>query len=275
MKIDRWDSFFRWLITTLVFGFYIALVFFNIQGNWMFLLTFDYYFTTISSTSVSLLLRWIWSDKGVEYEIINNTEISEKQQSKDNQIQKITQNNLVDLLEVAINKANQEEKKKEYKTICDKKINSLKQKGWYKLFREKRLATWKQRKLECIEDEFNWDTVNIKYYKYDMDEMLCSFYKENPNNRKRRKSKNEKVINSTRTNLVTILVLAVLKGTEIFVSAFNTEDILVLLGQLIVFTMNISNGYKLGKGFIREDYSRNLSEDYVFLKTFLKTQGVN
>lgn len=273
MKIDRWDNFLRWAITTIVFGFYIALVFFSISGNWNFLFTFDYYFTTISSTSVAFLLRYIWSDKGIENEILNNPDIKARETAKKDQIKIVSNSDLIDLLQKEIDDTNEENKKKEYITYVDAKIMSLNQKGSYKLFRKSRLIKWKERKKLIQQKDFNWNIVKIKYYRYDIDEMLSMFYKENPNDRRYRKSKNAKVIGSLRTNLVTVLAMAVLKGAEILVSSFNQEDILILLGQLTVFIMNINTGYKLGKGFIKEDYSQNLSDDYVFLKTFNKKYG--
>ena len=273
MKIDRWDNFLRWAITTIVFGFYIALVFFSISGNWNFLFTFDYYFTTISSTSVAFLLRYIWSDKGIENEILNNPDIKARETAKKDQIKIVSNSDLIDLLQKEIDDTNEENKKKEYITYVDAKIMSLNQKGSYKLFRKSRLIKWKERKKLIQQKDFNWNIVKIKYYRYDIDELLSMFYKENPNDRRYRKSKNAKVIGSLRTNLVTVLAMAVLKGAEILVSSFNQEDILILLGQLTVFIMNINTGYKLGKGFIKEDYSQNLSDDYVFLKTFNKKYG--
>jgi hypothetical protein len=52
-----WSELLRYLITTLIFGIYIALTFFSFRGEWGFFLEFDYYATTISATSIALGLK--------------------------------------------------------------------------------------------------------------------------------------------------------------------------------------------------------------------------
>ena len=200
MKIDRWDNFLRWAITTIVFGFYIALVFFSINGNWSFLFTFDYYFTTVSSTSVAFLLRYIWSDKGIENEIINNDDIRAKEVAKMEQVKIVSSTDMIDLLQIDIDEENEKSKKREYISQIDSKIIYLTTKAWYKIFRKSRLTKWRDKKLLVLSDDFNWDTIKIKYYKYSIDEMLSGFYKENPSDRRYRKSKNNKIVGSLRTN---------------------------------------------------------------------------
>ena len=65
-----------------------------------------------------------------------------------------------------------------------------------------------------------------------------------------------------------------MKAMEVFISSFSKEDMFVLIGQITVFTINIYSGYKLGVDFVDEDYSSDLTDDFVFLKEFLKEEGV-
>jgi len=272
MKIDRLDKALRIFITGLIYGLYIGLVFFSINGNYLFLLTFEYWITVSSTTALSLFLRWLYSDTGLEKELSNNEKISAKEQTKSELIKEVHDKNLVDLLDYEIKKRNKENKIEEYKKQCDKKIMFWKEPSILrpKFIRNIYIEKWRNRRDLLKEEEFNIDVVRLSYYRYDKDEMLSSFYKDHNSEENKRRTKNQKVLNSTKANLITFLSMAVLKGLEVFFTDFSKEDIIVLIGQLIAFTLNIYNGYNLGKTFIREDYSRNLSDDYVFLKTFLK-----
>ena len=61
-----------------------------------------------------------------------------------------------------------------------------------------------------------------------------------------------------------------LKGIEVFSKGFSREDLFILFGQLTIFSVNIYTGYNLGRDYIKNSYSSNLSHDYTFLKSFLK-----
>lgn len=253
--------------------FYVAFVFFSFSGNYKFLLTYDYWFTTMSTTGVAIFLRWLYSDRGVEVELEHNEKITAKEQLKSILIKKVVDNQLTDKLEVAILKRNQENKLKAYHTKCDVKINYLKIKAWYKLFRKKRLQYWKDRKDEIGNDDFNIDAIRkVRYYRFSIDDVMSSFYKENKYDRTTRRTKNSRVVNSLRANVLTVVVIGCLKGMELFWTDFTREDIIVLIGQILTFLLNIYNGYNLGRLFIKEDYSSNLSEDYSFLEYFLNQQ---
>ena len=269
MKIDRLDIWIRWLVTFFIYSFYIASVFFVMTGNYQFLFTYSYWWTTISTTSLSIFLRWLFSDSGLEKELLVNDKIKGKEREKSILIQEVHDKDLVDELKIDIDKKNEDLKLEAYKNKCDLKINFYSRKSWYKLFRKKLLNKWRNNKREIYTDEFNLAIIKVSCYQYNIDEMLSSFYKENGNER-RRKTKNMKVVNSTRANVLTFLFIAILRGAEFLIKDFSREDIMVLLGQIIVFTLNIYNGNKLGKNFVKEDYSQNLTDDYVFLKTFLK-----
>jgi hypothetical protein len=267
---DNFGLVVRYVITLLIFAFYIAFVFFSFTGNYEFLLTFDYYFTTLSTTSVAIFLRWMYSDRGVEVELENNDKIVAKEQAKSNLVKNVIDNDLVGELEEAIIKKNKDNKLKAYRTKCDKKVNHLKTKSWYKFNRKKRLKKWRDKKQETYDSEFNVDTVKVTYYRFDLDEMLSSFYKEPNDNRNKRSTKNGKVIGSFKMNVFTIVAIALVKGAEVLFTDFTREDVVVLISQLVTFFLNIYSGYNLGKKFIKNDYSSNLSEDYTFLSSFLK-----
>lgn len=272
MKVDKLDRALRILITLLVYGVYIAMVFFSLNGNYLFLLTFEYWFATISTTMLSLFLRWLYSDNGVEKELANNDKIRGKEEEKGRLIQQVLDRNLTDKLDDKIKKTNANNKLEAYKTKCDRKINFYREKTWWKqlLGRKSKLNKWKRRKEEIGTEGFNINIYNVSYYKYDIDEMLSTFYKNPKDRNNRRRTKNQKVLNSTKSNLITFLAIATLKGIEYTLTDFNREDIIVLVGQLIAFTLNIYSGLNLGKEFIKEDYSSNLSDDIVFLKSILK-----
>ena len=100
--------------------------------------------------------------------------------------------------------------------------------------------------------------------------MLTTFYKQPNKEHKTRVNKNQTVMNSTRTNIITLLAFMILKGIEVFSKGFQKEDLLILFGQLTVFSINIYTGYSLGRDYIKNNYSSNLSNDYTFLKSFIQ-----
>ena len=271
---DNFGMVVRYLVTLFIFAFYIAFVFFSFSGNYSFLFTFDYWFTTISTTSVAVFLRWMYSDRGVEVELEKNDKIKAKEQAKSNLVQQVIDKDLVGELEEAIKEKNEENKLKAYRVKCDKRINHLKVKSWYKINRVNRLKRWKERKEETYKPEFNVETVKVTHYRYDLDEMLSSFYKEPNDKRNKRRTKNGKVVGSLRMNLLTLVFIGAIKGAEVLFTDFTREDLIVLFSQLATFLLNIYNGYGLGRKFISNDYSSNLSEDFTFLSSFLKKQKV-
>lgn len=260
-----WQEVLRWLITSLVFGFYIALTFFSFRGNWEFLLAFDYYLTTFSSTSIAWFLRWIWSEKGLETRMFKSEDLKDKQLGKEKLIQEINSNNLTDLLEESILKTNKETKLKEYKNKCERKRNYYQNK---KLFKGK-YEYWKQQRIECDKEDFNVDIVKVKYYRYDIDSMLSSTYKQSKEI-ETRGNLNKEVMGSFRTNIITLFAFAILGALQVFMKDYTNEDLFVLLGRLIVFTINIYSGFNLGIKFVDVTYSNDLSKDYVYMKGFIK-----
>ena len=271
---DFWNELFRWILTVLIYGFYIATVFFYFRSDWSFIFTFEYWVSVLSSTAFAFFLRWIWSDKGTSERLKKNEEIHEKEKGKDLLIGKVNSNNLTDTLKDKIDKRNREEKLKEWKNYCDAKIKYYNRKAFWKLFRNSRLERWKQEKAFIKHEAFNLDIVKVHYYELNIDEMMCSFYKQSRDGKRSRGNKNSKVLKSYRTNIITFVAFAVMKAMEVFISSFNKEDAFVLIGQITVFTINIYSGYKLGSDFIDEDYSYDLTQDFVFLKEFLKENGV-
>jgi len=264
-----WSELLRWLITSLVFGFYIALTFFSFRGNWDFLTNFEYYTTTLSATTVAWFLRWIWAQKGLEIRLFKSEDIKDKQIGKDTLISDINSNNLTDLLEIEINQRNKATKLKEYKNKCEKNRNKLKGRK----FRVKKYEYWKQQRIECDSPEFNVDVVRVRHYRYDIDSMLSSSYKQG-NDIETRGNLNRDVLTSFRTNMVTLLVFALLGALQVFVKSYSTEDLFVLLGRMLVFVINVYSGLNLGISFVDNKYSNDLSKDYVVLKTVLKNNNI-
>ena len=266
-----WSELLRWLITTLVFGFYIALTFFSFRGDWTFLGDFEYYTATLSATSVAWFLRWIWAVKGLEIALGKSQDIHDKQLGKENLVREINQNNLTDLLDLAIKKENKQTKLKEYKNKCERKRNKYKKS---KLpFSKNRYKHWKQERINCDKEDFNVEVVSVRYYKYDIDSMLSSTYKQG-NQVETRGNLNSEVMSSFRTNMVTLLAFALLGALQVFIKEYSSEDLFVLLGRLMVFTINIYSGLNLGISFINNKYSNDLSKDYVFLKSVLKNNKI-
>ena len=265
---------FRIIITFLVFGFYIALVFFSFKQNWKFLLTFEYYLDTGTSTVLALMFRWLYSDSGVAKELELNDDIRNLETGKGNLVSQVNSNNLTDLLKIKIDKQNEENKLQAYKDKCDKKINFYREKGWYKFNRKGFLNKWRVRKEEISSDDFNINTIKVHYYKYDIDEMLSTFYKQPNKDRNKRLTKNTFVVSSLRTNVITLLAFMLYNAITVFQKGFSKEDLIILIGKLTIFAVNIYTGYNLGRDYIKNLYSSNLTDDYTFLKGFLKENKV-
>lgn len=267
-----WQEFLRWLITTLVFGIYIALTFVYFTGDWKFLTDFEYWTVTLSSTSIAWFLRFLWTDKGLATELFRNQEIHEKEQGKDLVIEQITKNNLTDVLEGQIDVINKKEKTKQYKNKCERKMRQHRNSRMFKKYHSKRADYWKNERVRCDQDDFNVDTVRVAYYKYDIDSMLSSKYRPSHEVETRGDIKRE-VAKSYRITVVTMIVFMVLGALQIFAKEYNAEDLVVLFGRLLVFLMNIYNGFGLGVNFVRSKYSNDITKDYVFMKRVLKENG--
>jgi len=260
---------FRFFLTFLIFGIYIALVFFSFRNNWEFLLTFEYWIDTLTSTALALTFRWLYSDSGVDAELRDSKDIREAELGKGKLVSIINHQDLTNELKKEIDIINTQNKIIAYKNLCDKKVRFYSSKSILKPFRKTFLQKWRENKKEIDTEDFNINSIKITYYKYDLDEMLSTFYKEPNGDGSKRRSKNDTVINSTKTNVITLLAMVILKSMEILTKGFNFEDIVILLGQLTMFSINIYTGYKLGRDYIKNEYSRNLSEDYAFLKGFI------
>lgn len=261
---------FRFLITFFVFGFYVAMVFFSFRQNWLFLLTWEYWIDTSSSTALALMFRWLYSDSGVAKELELNDDIRELEEGKAKEVAKVNQNNLTDLLKLDIDEKNTENKTEAYRTKCQKRINYLREKRWWKINRKKRLERWKVRKQNTYNDDFDVKTVRVAYYRYDFDEMMSTFYKQPNSERVRRQSKDGFIFSSLRTNIITLLAMMIYNALEIFSKDFTPEALTILLGKLVIFSVNIYTGQNLGREYIRNIYSSNLTDDYAFLKGFNK-----
>jgi len=267
--VNWWAEAFRFIITTFIFAFYIALTFFAFRGDFAFIATFEYWMTTISSTSIAWFLRYLWSFKGVETTLNSSSEISEKETGKALLISEINQKNLTDLLEIKIENANKKEKLRQYRNKCDRKIRQY----TGKKYRKRRLQYWKDERIACDKDDFNVDVVRVKYYKYDIDSMLSSTYKPN-SDVETRGNINSEVMKSYRTNIVTLIAFAVIGGLQVLVSEYTSEDLFVLLGRMLVFTINIYSGLTLGINFVKVKYSNDITKDFVFMKSFMKENGL-
>ena len=125
-------------------------------------------------------------------------------------------------------------------------------------------------KERLLKDEVNLDNIKVWYYELSYDDLLTSFYKEGKRKRKRRGTLSGKVLSSTRMNAITIISMAFIKGIEFAFSSFTWESVMITVGQFIVFAINIYNGLNMGKEFIDSDYSQDLTEDYIYLKGFIK-----
>jgi|LGOV01.1.fsa_nt_gb hypothetical protein len=270
-----WTEILRWTITTLVFGFYIALTFFSFRGDWNFLKDFEYWTVTLSATSIAWFLRFLWASKGLNLRLIKSEDIKEKQIGKGKLIQKININNLTDVLELKIKEVNKKEKLKQYKNKCLMKKQKYQGKKWFpfKGYSKKRFEFWKQEHINVDKEDFNVDVVRVKYYKYDIDSMLSSSYKPSKQT-ETRGNLNVSIAKSYRTTMITMIAFAVLGALQVFIKDFSGEALFVLLGRLIVFVINIYSGLNLGISFVDSIYSKDLTNDYVFMKRVLKESKI-
>lgn len=261
---------FRILITFFVFGFYIAMAFFYFRQNWLFLLTWEYWIDTSTATALAFMFRWLYSDRGVSKELEENEEIRQLESGKGTEIAKVNSNQLTDVLKADIEVTNLKNKREAYQTKCDKKINYYREKAWWKFRRKNQLDKWRKRREQLAEPDFNIKTVKVGYYKYDFDEMMSVFYKQPNKSRNRRQNKDQFVFTSLRTNMVTIIAFMIYNALEVLTKDFSTEELTVLVGKLIIFCVNIYTGNGLGRKYIRNVYSSNLTDDYAYLKGFNK-----
>lgn len=252
---------------------YITAVFFTVEGNWEFLKTLDYWSEILSGSVFAFLLRYLWSLTGVDVAILNNDKITKKEEEKSKLISKVDSGSLIGELDEKINSKNLSNKKTAYKNKCDKKI-----KFWrnFKVFPyHNRLANkWVEEKDETQKDDFNWDNVNVKYYEYKKDNLLSSYFKgeDDTSGDTSNTTLLGMTLTSMRTNLITILAMIFFTALNVLSKDFNWNEMYVLLGKLVIFMMNMNNGYRMGKKYINVLYNRQLTNDYIFLKTFLDTK---
>jgi len=285
MKVDMrdqlwWKSAFRYLITTLIYAFVIATVFFAFSGDWTFLTSFQYYVTTFTTTFFAMFLRFLWCDKGEAVALNIVDDIKAKEDAKKALIGKVVDNNLVGELEDFAIKETKINKETEYQAKLDKKVAYLK-KGWYKPFRVYRYNVWVERRNEFLdyksglENDFNLDNIRISHYKVTIDDLLSVSHIQKTKDKKKRYNKSKKIFSSYQTNILTFIGSAIVGGANVFIKNFVLEDLMILLSQVIIFTLNIYSGYNIGLNGILQDYSTDLSDDYTLLKRFLKLNDVS
>ena len=276
-NIDWWRAFFRYTITTLIYLFVIASVFFYFTGDWSFLKSFQYYITTFTTTFFAMFLRFIWVDKGEQVALLTHNDIKIKEDAKRKLIKEVVDRNLIDNLETYVINETKKEKEKEYKKLLDRKVKYLKIKG-LKPFRKYRYNKWVQRRKEFleyltgVESDFNLDNIKVSHYKITIDDILSVSHIQQSKDKRKRYNKKKNVLSSYQTNVITFVGSAVISGASVLLSKFVVEDLIILLSQIIIFTLNIYSGYNLGLNGILQDYSTNLSDDYVLLKRFLKEE---
>jgi len=120
-SMDWWKSAFRYTITTMIYLFVIASVFFYFSGDWSFLSSFGYYITTFTTTFFALFLRYIWSDKGEVVALFGDSDITTKEKAKKGLLKQVTDNNLVSELETFVIDVTRENKEIAYQKKLDKK----------------------------------------------------------------------------------------------------------------------------------------------------------
>ncbi len=260
-----WGELFRWLITFLVFGFYTAITFFSLTGNWDFLNEFSYWFDLASSTTLAWFLRYMWTFKGLEHMLFTSSDIKEKEQGKGKVIADINSNNLTDILQVEIDIANKKEKLKQYKIKCERKIRKFRNKK----YKKRRLKYWVNERIECDKEDLDIDAVKVKYYRYDIDSMLSSAYRPS-HEVDVRGNINSEIFKSFRVSIITMLAFAVLGAVQLWLKDYSTDDLVILIGKFIIFIINIFSGYSLGTRFVNSKYSNDLTKDYAFMKRVLK-----
>jgi|LGVE01.1.fsa_nt_gb hypothetical protein len=283
MKVDMrdvmwWRSFFRYTITTLIYLFVIASVFFYFTGDWSFLYSFQYYITTFTTTFFAMFLRFLWVDKGETVALKTERDIKVKEDAKRKLIKEVVESNRVDELETYVINETRVEKEREYKKLLDRKVLHLK-KGSHRRFHAKRYNKWVERRkvfteyLGGITNDFNLDNVKVAHYKITIDDILSVSHIQQSKDKRKRYNKKRNVFSSYQTNVITFVGSAVVGGASVFLSKFQLEDLIILFSQIMIFTLNIYSGYSLGLNGILQDYSTNLSDDYVLLKRFLKEES--
>lgn len=267
-----WAELFTWLITFLVFGFYTALTFFRLTGEWEFLKEFSYWFDLVSSTTIAWFLRYLWVFKGISIALFKSIEIKEKEKGKGKAISEITSRNLTDELEKEIDRINGIEKRKQYKLKCERKLRMLRNRKWFK--QPKRLEHWKKELINSNDMNFDIDIVKVKYYKYDIDSMLSSTYRPSHEVETRGNITGE-IFKSFRVSILTMLGFAVLGAVQLWLKDYTNDDFIILLGKFLIFLVNMYSGYALGNKFIDTKYSNDLTKDYTLMKRVLKMNGGN
>jgi hypothetical protein len=263
-----WTELFTWLITFLVFGFYTALTFFRLDGNWSFLSEFHYWFSLVSSTTIAWFLRYLWLFKGVSINLYKNKDIKLKEEGKSKVITEITSGNLTDVLELDIKRINKIEKRRQYKIKCERKIRVLRSRKHFK----RKLPYWQEELINANSDEFDIDVVKIKYYKYDIDSMLSSTYRPSHEVETRGNINNE-MYKSLRVSILTLIGFAVLGAIQLWLKDYTNDDLVLLSGKFLIFVLNMWSGYMMGMKFIDTKYSNDLTKDYTFMKRVIKEKG--
>ena len=273
-KDKLWSNIFVGGITVIIFAMYITAVFFTVQGNWGFLQTSDYWAELATGVSFAFVLRFIWSVKGTEVALIANDKIRNKEQSKSELISQVDVKGLTEDLQVLVDTTNSNNKKKAYRNKCDRKIKLYRRK--LIPFRKPLLNKWLTEKENTFNEDFNWDNVKVKYYKYEMDNLLSSYFKgdDTTDGDTSNTSLLGITVLSMRTNVLTTLAMIFFTALQVLGKDFEPSDIYALLGKIVIFLMNMRNGYGLGKKYIDVLYNRQLTKDYTFLKTFLDGKGV-
>jgi len=268
-----WGDFFRWAITTIVFGYYVATIFFVLRGDWEFLKEFEYWNTTLTSTTIAIFLRWMWAYKGLTDKLITSTFIKEKEEGKSNLIAEVNSRDLTDELNIYIEDKNNKAKRKAWDKKVDSKIKKYQQRS-LNPFRKILLNKWKNEREYTQSKDFNIDVIKVTYYKFNIDDVLTAYYKEQSKTSSKRITLNSKVVSSTRVNAITFIVMGVLAGTQVFMRDFSWEQFFIMLGKFIMFLVNMYSGYKMGQEFVDIDYNKHLTDDYVLLKSFLKEKNI-
>jgi hypothetical protein len=143
-----------------------------------------------------------------------------------------------------------------------------------KPFRKTLLKKWRRQKLFITNEEFNLDAVKVDYYKYDLDEMMSTRYKQGGTNNSKKQSKNQYVVSSLRTNVITAIAFILYNALTFIRKDYSEEALVILIGKLVIFFVNIYTGYDLGKKYINNIYSNSLTNDYAFIKGFLKKHNI-
>ena len=263
-----WAELFTWLITFLVFGFYTALTFFRLTGEWEFLKEFSYWFDLVSSTTIAWFLRYLWVFKGIAIALFKSIEIKEKEKGKGKAIAEITSRNLTDELEKEIERINGIEKRKQYKLKCERKIRHLRNRKTFK--NDKKLEYWKKELINANNVNFDIDIVKVKYYKYDIDSMLSSTYRPSHEVETRGNITGE-IFKSFRVSILTMLGFAILGAVQLWLKDYTNDDLIILLGKFLIFLVNMYSGFALGNKFIDTKYSNDLTKDYTLMKRVLKS----